>query len=125
MANVNGYYDSSGNFIPQGFVGDAASVANINSSPDYESVAAATTAQIMGTTGAAGDLITGIQYQVTNAASGGRVEIFDGGISTGIRTINAVAIGDYFIPIKLTSKNGAFTVTTGANVSAVITGNFT
>lgn len=95
---------------------------------DYETVAASATAQVMGATGGTGDLLNGLLI-VPASLSPGAVSIKDGSGSAitvftgGASSITSLA--PFFIPILARSTAGAWSVTTGTNVSAVATGNFT
>lgn len=93
----------------------------------YETVAASQTDQVMGTTGAAGDILAGVLI-VPATTGAGTVSIKDGGgsaitIFTGGGTL--VDLKPFFVPIGAKSAAGAWKVTTGANVSAVSVGVFT
>ncbi len=77
----------------------------------YETVAASQTAQALGATGAAGDILRGVLI-VPASTSPGAVQIKDGS-GTAITDL-----GD------IRSADGAWQVTTGANVSAVAVGSF-
>lgn len=94
----------------------------------YETVAASQTDQVMGSTGAAGDYLAGILI-VPATTSPGAVSIKDGsGSSITIFTGGATSVSNlipFIVPICGTSTNGAWKVTTGANVSAIASGNFT
>lgn len=93
----------------------------------YETVAASQTDQVMGSTGAVGDILAGVLIvpATTGAAS---VSIKDGAgsaitIFTGGGTLSDLK--PFFVPIGAVSAAGAWKVTTGANVSAVAVGKFT
>lgn len=94
---------------------------------EYETVAASATAQPMGATGATGDYIAGLLI-IPATTSPGAVALLDGATSITVFTGGATSVADlkpFFIPLGLVSTTGAWKVTTGTNVSAVATGNFT
>jgi hypothetical protein len=99
------------------------------SSPGYKSVAASSSATILGTTGAAGDYLEGITI-IPETTSPGLVKIFDGPTSPdqGITIFVSGTVADlkpFFVPIKAVSSSGAWSMTTGTNVHAVASGRFT
>lgn len=93
----------------------------------YETVAASQSDQALGPTGAKGDFLTGVLI-VPATTSPGAVSIKDGGGSAiTIFTGGATSVADlkpFFVPLGLMSTNGAWKVTTGANVSAIGVGRF-
>ncbi len=94
--------------------------------PNYETVAAAQTDQVLGTTGAIGDFISALQVVVAVAATS-TVSIKDGA-GSAISVFPALpggGIGSYNVPIGIKSVAGAWSVTTGAGVSVIATGTFT
>jgi hypothetical protein len=93
---------------------------------EYETVAASATAQVLGTTGAAGDYHDSLVIVVETAATA-QVQITDGAGSAITIFPNSPGggIGTYVIPIKAKSVSGAWKVTTGAGASVIATGNFT
>lgn len=99
------------------------------SNGEYETVAASQTNQAMGATGAAGDYLAGVLIiPATTAAAAvtikdgslGAITIFAGGATTAL-----VTLIPFFVPLGIKSTNGAWQITTGANVSAIGIGNFT
>jgi len=94
---------------------------------DYETVAASQTDQVMGGTGAAGDFLAALLI-VPATTSPGAVSIKDGGGSAitvftgGASSISSLV--SFSVPIYAKSVSGAWKVTTGANVSAIATGEF-
>jgi len=100
--------------------------------PDaYETVAASQTAQTLGATGAVGDFLAGILI-VPATTSPGAVSIIDGnGSNITIFAGGASSVSNlvpFFVPIQAKCVNATtpgWKVTTGTNVSAVGTGNFT
>lgn len=103
-------------------------IAGIDGWPGYETVAAGTTAQALGATGAAGDVLGGL-HVVPATTSPGVVQIKDGG-NTAITVFTGGTVADLtpflisFGPQGLKSLAGAWQVTTGNNVSVVAFGSF-
>jgi hypothetical protein len=93
---------------------------------EYETVAASQTDQVLGATGAAGDYLEGLLCVVATAATS-QVQIKDGSGSAITVLPNAVGpgVGSYYVPLGLTSTNGAWKVTTAAGVSVIGMGDFT
>lgn len=97
------------------------------SSGEYETVAAGSTAQVLGATGAAGDYISGILV-VPATTSPGNVLLLDNATSITVFTGGASSVSNlvpFFIPLGLYSVSGAWKITTGSNVSCIGSGNFT
>lgn len=98
----------------------------VESASEYETVAASQTAQVLGSTGKKGDLLTGLLI-VPAAVGAGTVSIKDGSDSA----INVFVTGTLldlspiWIPLGVQSKTGAWQVTTGASVSVIAVGSFT
>ena len=95
----------------------------------YEHVAASSSAQVLGGTGAVGDYLHRLVCTVSTAATS-LVQIVDGtgtGILTHTVLPNAVGggIGVYNIELNAVSANGAWKVTTGAGVEVMAVGIFT
>jgi len=93
---------------------------------DYETIAASQTAQVLGVTGAAGDFLH--QLIIVPATTGaGPVSIKDGsGSSINVFVAGTLAdLRPIVIPFNIVSTGGAWSVTTGANVSVIATGRFT
>jgi hypothetical protein len=91
----------------------------------YEAVAASATDQVLGATGAAGDFIAQLIIQPATTAAG-TVTLKDG--TTVIFTFTTGTLSNLapiIVPLGLTSINGAWKVTTGANVAALGCGRFT
>lgn len=91
----------------------------------YETVAASQTDQALGTNGAKGDLLEGLLCVVSTAATsqvqikdgtGSAITVFPNGPGSGV--------GSYAIPLGLTSKSGAWSVTTAAGVAVIAIGKF-
>lgn len=97
-------------------------------SAEYEKVAASQTDQMMGPTGAAGDKIEGILV-IPATTSPGEISIEDGATNTVVFTGGASSVTNlipFFIPLlNIASVNGGWEVTTGANVSCIVFGDFT
>jgi ABC-type thiamine transport system ATPase subunit len=89
----------------------------------YETVAASQTAQVLGTTGAAGDTLMRLIVTVTIAATGA-VSLLDGATSYAL-VAATTPVGVYVVEINATSVNGAWKVTTGAGATVMAVGNFT
>lgn len=94
---------------------------------EYETVAASQTAQVLGPTGAAGDLINGVLI-VPGTTSPGNVLLLDNATSITIFTGGASSVSNlvpFFVPLGIRSVSGAWKITTGANVTAIGVGDFT
>lgn len=94
---------------------------------EYETVAASQTAQVLGATGAVGDVIDGILV-VPATTSPGQVLLLDGATSITVFVGGASSVSNlvpFMIPLGLVSKNGAWKLTTGADVSCIGIGKFT
>jgi hypothetical protein len=94
---------------------------------DYETVAASQTDQMLGATGAAGDYLAGVLI-IPATTSPGAVSIEDGATNIPIFTGGASSVTNlvpFFVPLGIKSGAGAWTVTTGTNVSVIAVGNFT
>jgi hypothetical protein len=95
----------------------------------YEHVAASSSAQVLGGTGAIGDYIHRLVCTVSTALTS-TVQIVDGtgaGILTHTVLPAAVGggIGVYNIELNAVSANGAWKITTGAGVEVMAVGIFT
>lgn len=91
----------------------------------YETVAASQTDQVLGGTGSRGDYVESILIIPTTTAAG-TCSIKDG--STSITVFNTGTLADLspqYIPLRMYSQSGAWKVTTGANVTAIVVGRFT
>ena len=94
----------------------------------YEHVAASSTAQVLGGTGAVGDYLHRIICTVSTAATAA-VQVVDGtgvGILTHTILPNSPGggIGVYNVEINAVSANGAWKITTGAGVEVMAVGIF-
>jgi hypothetical protein len=96
--------------------------------PNYEAVAAGQSNQVLGPTGAVGDILDGILI-VPATTSPGAVTISDGNdtpitIFTG-GAGSVIALIPFFVPVGARCLNAGWKVTTGANVSVLGVGRFT
>lgn len=96
-------------------------------STGYETVAASQTDQVLGTAGAAGDLLVGIIIQPSTTAPGA-VVVKDN--ATTIYTWPGSAtypshLAPLLVPFNLRSVSGAWKITTGANETVLAAGAFT
>ena len=89
----------------------------------YETVAASQTAQVLGATGAKGDILKTLVITVSTAASS-TVALLDNATSYAIMAANT-PIGVYTIQLDAQSVSGAWKITTGAGATVFATGNFT
>lgn len=88
----------------------------------YEAVAAGQTAQVFGSTGAVGDYLSHVIFQPA-AVGAGTSTILDG--TTVIFTVTAGTLMDLrpiIVPVGSRSVNGAWKITTGANMAATAHG---
>lgn len=93
----------------------------------YETIAASQTGQALGATGAKGDYLAGILV-IPASTSPGNVLVLDSTTSITVFAGGASSVSNlvpFFIPIGAKSLSGAWSVTTGANVSCIAIGNFT
>src|SRR3954465_14794184 len=95
---------------------------------EYETVAASASNQALGPTGATGDYLAGVLI-VPATTSPGAVSIKDGGgsavtIFTG-GTTSVSNLVPFFVPLGIKSTAGAWSITTGSNVSVIGVGAFT
>lgn len=94
---------------------------------DYETVASSQAAQVMGGAGAVGDYLAGVLV-IPATTTPGAVTILDSATSITVFTGGASSVSNlvpFFIPLGMKSVNGAWKVTTGANVSVIAIGSFT
>ena len=89
----------------------------------YETVAPSQTAQVLGATGAKGDIVKSLVITVSTAATS-TVALIDNATSYSIMAANT-PIGVYTIPLDAQSVSGAWKITTGAGASVFATGQFT
>lgn len=93
----------------------------------YETVAASQTAQALGAAGAKGDYLAQIVI-IPATTSPGAVSILDDATSISVFAGGASSVTELkpiVVTLGLTSKNGAWKITTGANVSVIACGQFT
>lgn len=94
---------------------------------DYETVAASQTDQVLGSTGAAGDYISHLLV-VPASTSPGAISIKDNTTSISVFAGGTDSVSNlvpFVIPLNMVSASGAWSVTTGANVSVIAVGSFT
>lgn len=94
---------------------------------EYEAVAASQTDQICGSTGAAGDVLSGLLV-VPATTSPGAVSIEDGSSNYTVfagGTDSVATLHPFFVPLGIVSTTGGWEITTGANVSVIAVGQFT
>jgi hypothetical protein len=101
-------------------------VVRVEKQGEYETVAASQTDQVLGSAGAAGDYLEKLVLVVATAATAA-VSIKDGaGSSIAVFPASpGGGVGAYVIPLDMISTAGAWSVTTGAGVSAIAVGRFT
>lgn len=93
---------------------------------DYQAVAASLTDEVLGTTGAIGDLLQRLVISVATAASA-TVSIQDGADTATLIMPNSPGggVGVYMIELGIASRSGAWSVTTGAGSTVLAIGLFT
>jgi hypothetical protein len=116
-------YDSvAGGYRPEIRIADL-------SAGEYETVAAGSTDQVLGATGAIGDYLAGLLIVPAVVAcgavsikdgSGSSISIFVGGGTTALPSCIP-----FFVPLGLKATGAGWKVTTGASVSVIGCGNFT
>lgn len=104
---------------------------SVSGGPDYETVAASQSAQILGATGAVGDRLDGLLI-VPATLSPGAVSVTDGnGSAIPVFTGGTNSVSNlvpFFVPISakcVAASTPGWKVTTGTNVSVFATGDFT
>lgn len=115
-------HDSSGNALDL-----TAASAVYGAGRQYETVAASQTAQVLGATGATGDVLDGLLI-IPATTSPGLVTILDGSTSIPVFVGGASSVSTlipFYVPVGLKSVSGPWKVTTGANVSVLPAGAFT
>lgn len=93
----------------------------------YETVAASQTAQVLGPTGGVGDLLAGLLI-VPATVNAANVLLLDGATSITIfpgGTASLTELKPIWVPLGIYSASGAWSITTGANVSVIACGTFT
>lgn len=107
---------------------EATAAINGLTGTEYETVAASQTTQVLGATGATGDLLVGVLV-VPATTSPGIVQIKDGaGTAITVFAGGASSVSTlhpFFVPLGIKSTAGAWQITTGANVSVIGIGTFT
>lgn len=100
------------------------SIASYPYGYNYESVAVSQTGQVLGNTGAKGDILQRIIVNVITVATAS-LTIIDGSTSIVIATGSATVVpGTYSLELGLASQTGAWSVTTGAGCTALCVGIF-
>ena len=93
--------------------------------PNYETVAASQTGQVLGLNGSTGDYIERLIIRPATT-SPGLVTILDGSTSIPIMaTGGTTTLEPIVVELGMQSVSGAWSVTTGANVSVIAVGKFT
>lgn len=92
--------------------------------PTYETVAASQTAQVLGLVGNKGDLLERLII-IPATTSPGLVTILDGSTSIPIMVAGTTTIAPIVVELNMYSVSGAWSVTTGTNVSVIAVGKFT
>jgi hypothetical protein len=92
--------------------------------PNYETVAASQTGQVLGLVGAVGDVIQRLIIRPATT-SPGLVTILDGSTSIPIMVAGTTTIAPIVVELGMYSVSGAWSVTTGTNVSVIAVGTFT
>jgi len=90
---------------------------------DYETVAVSQTDQVLGTAGAAGDLLARLVLNVIAVATAG-VTITDGTTAIVVQTAASAVLGAQTVELGLRAKTGPWKVTTGAGVTVIAVGQF-
>ena len=91
----------------------------------YETVAASQTAQVLGSTGKAGDLLSHVVFQPTTTGMGTSTILDNTTVIYTLTTGTLVDLRPIVVPINAVSVNGAWKITTGANGTATAFGEFT
>lgn len=120
--------DAAGNLQVVLEEGTTSTIATKAVGQPYATVAASQTKQLLGATGAIGDVIAGMTI-VPETATPGIVEIYDSSGGSAIILYEGGATQP-LVPIALANLNmasaaGGWYVTTGANVHVIVTGKFT
>jgi hypothetical protein len=99
------------------------SVTVVDPAALYETVAASQTDQVLGASGAIGDFLYGVLIQPATTTPG-NVILKDGATTIWTFPGGTTTIAPLVVPLGFPSRNGAFSLTTGANVSCIAVGNF-
>ena len=98
-------------------------VLRVESTFDYETVAASQTDQVLGTTGAAGDLLHAV-HCVWTAAPAAVASIKDGtGSAINVFEVKAAA-GSQTVVLDIVSADGGWKMTTSTNMTCIGIGRF-
>jgi hypothetical protein len=93
--------------------------------PNYETVAASQTGQVLGLVGAVGDYIERLII-VPGTTGPGLVTIIDGSTSIAVMvTGGTTTLAPIVVELGVYSASGVWSITTGANVSVIAVGKFT
>jgi hypothetical protein len=94
--------------------------------PDYETVAASQTAQVLGGTGGQGDFLSHLVIVPAAASGVGAVTIIDGSTSITVFVGGTLpSPASFTLPLLLYAETGPWKITTGSGVSVIAAGNFT
>jgi hypothetical protein len=100
----------------------------MTSNPNYETVAAGSTAQVLGLAGAQGDRIDRVVI-VPETSAAGAVTLIDGATSitlhVGGGTTALITLEPLTVELGMYSQTGPWKITTGTNVSVIAVGQFT
>lgn len=99
---------------------------NVFSALNYETVAASQTAQVLGVTGSAGDVIQRLVIVPANL-SPGNVLLLDNATSITLFAGGAASVTELrpiVVDLGMVSVSGAWKITTGADVSVIAVGSF-
>lgn len=118
---------ANGDRVNAWFKRNGSLVSSVQELPSFEyETTAASTNNTLGT-GAAGDYLAGVLI-IPATTSPGSVQIGDDTTDTTVFAGGADSVSNlvpFFIPINAVSANGAWSVITGADVSAIAVGSFT
>jgi hypothetical protein len=130
QVNANGQATMA-NSAPVAIASNQSSIPTINGGSNYETIAASQTGQAMGASGATGDYLSHCVIYPTST-SPGVLTVFDSTSSTANNVITFAGgasslsnLSPVVIPVGAISLNGAWKVTTGANMLAICYGKFT
>ena len=101
-------------------------IRNPDRANGIETVAASQTGQVLGVAGAKGDYISHLII-IPATTSPGSVALIDNATSTTVFAGGASSVTTlvpFAIPLDALSTSGAWSITTGANVSVIAVGNF-
>jgi hypothetical protein len=117
--NVKSGGNANGRAVP----GSSAPV--VLASQTYQDVAASQTATVLGSTGATGDWLDGVLV-IPETTAAGTVALLDNATSVNIFVTGTLSdLAPIYVKMGCVSKNGAWKITTGANVHIRAIGNFT